>query len=44
MLLRHICRTDAAQRLEQALDGCKLTVDVGASTGAEFAEAVLQAL
>ena len=44
MLLRHICRTDAAQRLEQALDGCRLTVDVGASTGAEFAEAVLQAL
>ena len=44
MLLRHICRTDAAQRLEQALDGCQLTVDVGAATGAEFAAAVLQAL
>ena len=44
MLLRHICRTDAAQRLERALDGCKLTVDVGASTGAEFAEAIRNAL
>lgn len=44
MLLRHICRADAAQRLERALDGCKLTVDVGASTGAEFAEAIRNAL
>lgn len=44
MLLRHIHRTDSAERLERALDECKLTVDVGASTGAEFAEAVLNAL
>ena len=44
MLLRHICRPDAAARLERALEGCALTVDVGASTGAEYAEAILKAL
>ena len=44
MLLRHICRADAAARLERALEGCALTVDVGASTGAEYAEAILKAL
>ena len=43
MLLRHICRPDAAARLERALEGCALTVDVGASTGAEYAEAILKA-
>lgn len=42
MLLRHICRTDAAERLEQALARCRLTVDVGASTGAEYAEEVMR--
>ncbi|MDO5545950.1 MAG: isocitrate/isopropylmalate family dehydrogenase [Eubacteriales bacterium] len=44
MLLRHICRTDAAERLEQALARCPLTVDVGASTGAEYAEEVMRLL
>ena len=44
MLLRHICRPQAAQRLEQALDSCDLTVGEGAATGAQFAEAVLKAL
>ena len=44
MLLRHICRTDAAERLERALEGCRLTVDVGASTVAEYADAVRKAL
>ena len=33
MLLRHICRQDAAQRLEQALDACKVKV-TGDRTGA----------
>ncbi len=44
MLLRHICRADAAERLEKALDSCKLTVDIGKATGAEYAEAILGAL
>ena len=44
MLLRHICRPQAAQRLEQALDSCDLTVGEGAATSAQFAEAVLKAL
>ena len=44
MLLRHICRADAAERLEKALDSCKLTVDIGIVTGAEYAEAILGAL
>ena len=44
MLLRHICRTDAAERLEKALDSCKLTVDIGKATCAEYAEAILGAL
>ena len=33
MLLRHICRQDAAQRLENALDACKVTV-TGDANGA----------
>ena len=36
MLLRHICRTDAAARLESALDRCPLTVDPTASTAEEY--------
>ena len=44
MLLRHICRTAAAQRLENALDSCKLAVDVNASTGAEYAAEILSLL
>ena len=46
MLLRHICRTEAAARLEKALDGCGVVVTGNASgaTGAEFAQAVMNAL
>lgn len=44
MLLRHICRAEAAQRLENALDSCTLTVDVTAATGAEYAADILQRL
>ena len=45
MLLRHICRTEAAQRLEKALDACAdLTVGPDGITGAQYAEAVMQHL
>lgn len=44
MLLRHIFRTEAAERLEKALSECKLVVDVNAATGAEFAEDILHRL
>ena len=45
MLLRHICRTEAAERLEKAMDACAdLTVGVGGITGAEYAEAVMKNL
>ena len=37
MLLRHICRQDAAQRLEKALDSCTVNV-TGDATGATCAE------
>ena len=46
MLLRHICRTDAAQKLEDALQSCKCTV-TGTADGAtcqEFADELLQLL
>ncbi len=45
MLLRHICRADAAARLEKAMDACAgLIVGVGGITGAEYAEAVMKNL
>ena len=46
MLLRHICRTDAAQRLENALDSCTVIVtgDATCATGKEYADAVLKML
>ena len=45
MLLRHICRTEAAAKLEKAMDACAdLTVGVGGITGAEYAEAVMNNL
>ena len=45
MLLRHICRTEAAQKLENAMDTCAhLVVDVNGITGAEYAEAVMKNL
>ena len=46
MLLRHICRTDAAQRLENALEQCDIVVsgDATGATGAEYANKVLSLL
>ncbi len=46
MLLRHICRLDAAQRLENALERCNVVVtgDASGATGAEFAQAVMKML
>ena len=45
MLLRHICRTEAAQRLEKALDACAgLTVGPDGITGSQYSEAVMQHL
>lgn len=44
MLLRHICRAEAAQKLEKALDSCDLVVDVNGVTGAEYADAIVKAL
>ena len=46
MLLRHICRTDAAARLEKAMDACKVEVfsDGSAATAAEYTDALLMLL
>ena len=46
MLLRHICRTVAAERLEKALARCCITVsgDVRGLTGAEYAAEILKLL
>ena len=46
MLLRHICRADAAQRLENALDNCKVVVtgDASGAAGKEYADAVMKLL
>ena len=46
MLLRHICRTDAAQRLEKAMDACTVTVtsDGANATAAEYADALMELL
>ncbi len=46
MLLRHICRTDAAQRLESALDQCDIVVtgDATGATGKEYADNVMRLL
>ena len=43
MLLRHICRIDAAAKLENALDTCPLEVksDGSAATAEEFANAII---
>ena len=43
MLLRHICRVDAAQKLEKAMAACTVEVksDGTAATGAEYAEALI---
>ena len=44
MLLRHICRTEAAEKLEKALDTCPVTVksDGSAATAAEYGEAIMK--
>jgi len=46
MLLRHICRTEAAARLEKAMDDCTLEVrsDGTAATAAQYADALIELL
>ena len=46
MLLRHICRTDAAEKLEKALETCTVTVtsDGANATAAEYADALMALL
>ena len=46
MLLRHICRTEAAQKLEKAMAACTVEVksDGTAATGAQDAEALIEML
>ena len=46
MLLRHICRAEAAQRLENALNHCDvvMTGDATGATGAEYANAIMSLL
>jgi isocitrate dehydrogenase (NAD+) len=46
MLLRHICCTAEAERLEAALTACPITVtgDRDGATCAEFADALMQIL
>ena len=46
MLLRHICRTAAAAKLEKALEACPVTVtsDGKNATAAEYADAIMKLL
>ena len=46
MMLRHICRADAAAKIENALDTCTVQVfsDGSAATAAEYTDALLQLL
>ena len=46
MLLRHVCRPDAAARLENALENCDITVtgDRSGATCAQYADAIMQLL
>lgn len=46
MLLRHICRAEAAMKLEKALDACTVEVfsDGSAATAAEYTDALLELL
>ena len=46
MLLRHICRPDAARRIEEAMDACTVEVfsDGSAATAAEYTDALLKLL
>ena len=46
LLLRHICRTEAAEKLEKAMADCELTVksDGSAATCAEYTQALISLL
>ena len=46
MMLRHICRTEAAGKLENALDSCTLEVksDGSAATAVEYTDALMELL
>ena len=46
MLLRHICRTEAAERLEKAMDACDVVVSryIPGATGAAYTDAILKLL
>jgi len=46
LLLRHICRAEAAQKLEDAIATCPLTVksDGSAATCEEYANALIESL
>ena len=46
MLLRHICRTQAAQRLEKAMEECTVTVtsDGMNATAQEYTDALMALL
>lgn len=46
MLLRHICRTEAAEKLESALDRCEVVVtgDRDGATGEAYTQALLELL
>jgi isocitrate dehydrogenase (NAD+) len=45
MLLRHICRADAAKRLENALETCDVQISVeNGVTGDDYAEALMKLL
>ena len=46
MLLRHICRTEAAEKLEKALDACKVAIysDGSGATAAAYTDAILELL
>ena len=46
MLLRHICRTEAAEKLEKALDNCDVVVSqyIPGATGANYTNAIIEML
>ena len=46
MLLRHICRAEAAEKLEKAMDACTVEVksDGSAATARQYTDALLELL
>ena len=46
MMLRHICRVEAAEKLEKAMAACTVEVksDGSAATAAEYADALMNLL